>query len=296
MASSLQFDPCRPFGVVCHDAGGANQVIAMLQRRSWSPTVACMAGPASLLWQQAFPDQCFVSDLPHLAGLDTLITGTGWASTLEHDARHCAREAGIKLVSVLDHWTNYASRFSRRGTVVLPDELWVVDEYAETLAQETFPDIPVIRQPDYYAEREIAAVAPMSPRFHNELLYVLEPMRSDWGRSEPGEVQALRFFLMLMPELGIPPGTVVRLRPHPSEVADKYAAFLNEDSVYPVRMATGTLVSDLSHSCWVAGCQSYAMTLALRAGRTVFGTLPPWAPRCALPHHGIVHLRDMVVK
>ena len=58
----------------------------------------------------------------------------------------------------------------------------------------------------------------------------------------------------------------------------------------------GSLSDALSRAKWVAGCQTYAMTLALKAGRIVFGTLPPWAPVCVLPHEGIIHLKDMVVQ
>ena len=31
----------------------------------------------------------------------------------------------------------------------------------------------------------------------------------------------------------------------------------------------------------------------LAAGRKVASTLPPWAPRCHLPHNELIHLRDL---
>ena len=43
----------------------------------------------------------------------------------------------------------------------------------------------------------------------------------------------------------------------------------------------------------VAGCNTFPMTLALRAGRMVYCSLPPWAPKCVLPHSGITHLSKM---
>jgi len=294
MESSEQFDLTCPFGVVCHDAGGANQIIAMLDAWGLLPAYACMEGPAKIIWHRVFPDSIPLSaDFTWLDRVSIVITGTGWASNLEHDARRFSRQAGKKTIAVLDHWANYADRFYRNKEVVLPDELWVVDRYAEALAHKVFPDIPVYLTSDYYGEREAALINPIEDETPNELLYLLEPVRSDWGRGDSGEFQALRFFLKCLPFLGLPEKTIINMRLHPSERKDKYLEFLDENSEYPIRMATGTLIDGISNSRWVAGCQTYAMTIALRAGRKVFGTLPPWAPFCILPHKDIVHLREM---
>jgi len=42
----------------------------------------------------------------------------------------------------------------------------------------------------------------------------------------------------------------------------------------------------------VVGCESFALVVALAAGRRVCSTLPPWAPPCRLPQPGIVRLAD----
>lgn len=289
-----RFDPSRPFGVVCHDAGGGNQIAAMLQHWHWRPAWAVVEGPAAGIWQRSFPGMAPAAGFSWLQEAAAVITGTGWASELEHRARCEARQVGCLSVAVLDHWTNYRERFVRSGLEVLPEEVWVVDGYAESMARELFPAIPVILQPDCYAEREAAQVAPVTAGTPNVLLYLLEPIRSDWGRGRPGEFQALHFFLECLPALGLPCGTEVHLRPHPSEAPGKYDAFLNDNGDFPVRQASGSLVQGLSHCRWVAGCQTYAMAIALRTGRGVFGTLPSWAPACVLPHQGIVHLRNQV--
>lgn len=288
------FDPSQPFGVVCHDAGGSNQIAAMLQARGWHPAWVVAEGPAAAIWQRDFPDMSTVSDFAWLKAAAAIITATGWASDLEYHARDSAREAGVLSIAVMDHWTNFRERFVRYGQEVLPDEFWVVDDYAEQMVQSLFPGKAVVLHADYYAEREVAQVASVDAKTPLSLLYLLEPIRSDWGRGEPGEFQALRFFLECLPLLGLPEGTEICLRPHPSEEPGKYHGFLREEGEFPVRQATGDLAGALSRCRWVAGCQTYAMTLALRAGRGVFGTLPPWAPACVLPHQGIVHLRDLM--
>lgn len=288
------FDPSRPFGVVCHDAGGTNQIIAMLKEYSWTPEWVVAKGPANAIWRQSFPDAFSVTHFSWLEDAVGIITSTGWASDLEHKARKLAGGMGVLSVAVMDHWTNFSERFVRHGQQVLPDEFWVMDEYAEQIVRSTFPCKPVVLHEDCYARHELMRIAPLDGQTPLSLLYLLEPIRSDWGRPEPGEFQALRFFLERLPVLDLPLGTKILLRLHPSEEPGKYAAFMREEGPFPVQLATGSLTEELSRCRWVAGCQTYAMTIALRSGRQVFGSLPPWAPSCVLPHQGITHLKDMM--
>lgn len=283
-----------PVGIVCHDAGGANQIIAMCNETEFPEAQAYMEGPARSLWRIKFPSRSMANKLTELlAETRTLITGTGWAGSLEHDARVAARQLGIYSIAVLDHWTNYRERFVRDGKLVLPDEMWVVDDYAMHIAGQTFPGQRILQRPDRYAKQQLHSILPIFEIKGNELTYLLEPARSDWGRGEPGEFQALRYFLSRFPKLGLPSDTIIRLRPHPSDPPGKYDSFLKTDGAWAVLLDDEDLSAALSRSRWVAGCQTYAMTLALKAGRTVFCSLPPWAPPCVLPHAGLIHLKDM---
>ncbi|NDF98965.1 MAG: hypothetical protein EB101_08595 [Chitinophagia bacterium] len=286
-------EPSRPFAVVCHDAGGAGQIAAILLRWGWHPAWVQARGPALEIFHRDMPCVPVRSEISDLHGIRAIITGTGWASDFEHKARLEARKTGVRSIAVLDHWTNYEDRFIRNGERLLPDELWVVDEYAEGLAQQLFPGIQVVRVPDSYAERELRHITPLSASTPNRVLYLLEPVRSNWGRKEPGEFQALRYFLAKWPFLKFPAPTAVQLRPHPSEDSEKYAGFLDKNGQPPVFWSKSTLSEDISEARWVAGCQSYAMTLALATGRPVYSTLPPWAPPKVLPHPGIQYLREM---
>ena len=290
----MSLDCAKPVGIVCHDAGGANQIIAMLRGESLEQVVVYVEGPARSLWSLAFPQHPLTNSLEALLSrVSCMITGTGWASSLEHDARKGARRRGIHSIAVLDHWTNYTERFVRGQETVFPDELWVVDQYAEQLARRLFPGTAVRRQKDHYAEQQLEGIAPISVGTPNELLYLLEPARSDWGKHQPGEFQALAFFLSCVPKLGLPENTLIRLRPHPSDPVGKYDAFLGEAKGIHVTLDVGSLAEAISRSRWVAGCQTYAMTLALKAGRVVYGSLPAWAPPCALPHEDIIDLKGM---
>jgi hypothetical protein len=294
MGSSVIAEVPRPSGIVCHDAGGANQILAMLRVEDSDGVMAYMEGPAKAMWEKSFPNRRLSNNVSELlANARTLITGTGWASNLEYSARRDARARGIYSIAVLDHWTNYLERFVREGDTVLPDEMWVVDEYASEIAGRVFPVTKIRQVPDLYAEEQVGMILPLSSDTPNELVYLLEPIRSDWKRGEEGEFQALRYFFEQLPQLGLPGNTVIRLRSHPSDSLGKYDRFLTSKGPPRVVMDNGNLAEALSRARWVVGCQTYAMTLALKAGRTVYCSLPPWAPACKLPHRGLIHIKDM---
>lgn len=265
----------------------------MLKMWDLQPAWVMVKGPAVAIWEHFFPGQEIVTDLPQIHQISVMVTGTSLRSDLEHQARLLAQKTGLRSVTVLDHWVNYKSRFVRNGCCVMPDEIWVVDEYAETLARKNFPGMPVIRCPDCYGKNQLGKVAELTSHTPHRLIYMLEPVHSDWGKDEPGEFQALRYFFQRFRHIGLDKITEVQLRPHPSEHSDKYNSFLNEDGRIPVRLSKGTLAEAISGARWVAGCQTYALTLALAAGRRVFSTLPPWAPTKGLPHKGIEYLREM---
>ncbi len=204
-----------------------------------------------------------------------------------------ARQSGLRVIAMIDHWTNYASRFVRAGTEVLPDEIWVVDEYAQQIASATFPTCRIRRKTDVYTQQLVAGLPPVAELTENQLLYALEPMRTDWGRAITGEFQALDYFLEHLALLELPADTLIRLRPHPSDPPGKYDAYLSRSCAYRITLDHGDLKDSIASARWVAGCESFALTLALQAGRTVLCSLPPWAPPCRLPHAGLVHLKNI---
>jgi len=278
--------------VVCHDAGAANIVITGLLetgRNDWRPY---MRGPAQKLWNAAFPDiaLCETVDAA-LDGADFLITGTGWASELEHVSRMQAGIRGIRTAAVIDHWVNYRERFIRNGETVWPDEFWVTDEYALGIAENAFPGKLVLLVPNYYVEKQLRDIVHIKKPDVPELLYVLEPIRSDWGRGIPGEFQALDYFFSSLAHIKCPADTVFLLRPHPSESEGKYNRWIESHPDLDIQLDDSLdLAESLGRATRVAGCQSFALVLALMAGRKVYCSLPPWAPPCVLPHGKLINV------
>ncbi len=228
-----------------------------------------------------------------LEGVDVLLSGTGWGSDLEHFARKLARQARIRSFAVLDHWVNYPDRFTRNGEVILPDEIFVTDEYSRHEAESCFRGTPVRIYNNLYLAEQLRQIPPLDDTA-NEVLYLLEPIRANWSRNGVGEFEALDFFMTHWARLGIPEDTLMRLRPHPSDPYGKYCKWIAAHASINVKLDENlNLALAIARARWVAGCETNALTIALAAGRTVISTLPPWAPACRLPHEGLVHLGRM---
>lgn len=297
----------RPLAIVAHDAGAANHIFAWLGDEH---AALCLAGPAQALWQarrgQASPTHSPASELGEvIAGAATVITGTGWASDLEHEARWLAQNLGIHSVAVIDHWTNYPERFVRNGEQILPDEIWVSDPYAFKIAQAAFPGLPVVELPNAYLAGLVAEIEALEATLElnqrdgaddalrrDRVLYVLEPIRQAWGDlPEPGEFAALDYFIAHRDLAWLAPDAEIRLRPHPSDPPGKYDDWLARQANPRIKLDSApTLAAGLAWAKVVAGCQTYAMVVALAAGRTVISTIPAWAPPCVLPQLDIIRL------
>jgi len=280
-----------PLAVVCHDAGAANLILPWIAADRPEPLLPVMQGPAAALWRARFGTTATLSVDEALTRASALLSGTGWGSDVEHRARRLAKKRRIPSAAVVDHWVNYRDRFQRLGEEVLPDEIWVTDDYALDLAGKEFADVRVQLKPNLYLEEQLADAPPLDAD-DRDVLIVAEPVRSDWGRGVPGEFQALDYLMERREAAGIPPGAPVRLRLHPSEPRDKYDQWLTQRPGVSIDQAED-LSTALEGARWVVGCESYALVVALHAGRQAISALPPWAPACRLPHDRIIKLSTL---
>jgi hypothetical protein len=285
--------------VVAHDAGAANLMLPWLDAKPGAKVF--MQGPAAQIWHQRFPSRKLCSTLQEtLQDAQFVLTGTGWASELEHEARVMAARQGRHCAAVLDHWVNYPMRFERAGFTQWPDEFWVTDWDARAIAEQHFPPERVHLFNNLYVAEQVRAIGPVPDK--GDVLYVLEPLSYCSEHPIPNgpleaaaEFQALDFFMRHREVLGLDAATPVRLRPHPSDPEGKYDAWLRSPKGVGAQLdAHADLVRAMQPASWVVGAQTMAMVVALCSGRRVASSLPPWAPRQQLPHASIVSLRDLV--
>lgn len=287
-----------PVAVVCHDAGAANLIIGWLSQSVGLKLHAHMRGPALGLWQKAFPDCAVVSLEEALSGAGCLLSGTGWASLLEHEARVIARSRAIPVIAVIDHWVNYRERFVRNGLEILPNEVWISDDEAFAEANRCFPNLVIRQFPNEYLLEQVVQVRALDATRNagksENVLYALEPIRQPWSSNDmrSGEFQALDYFLSKLNLLGLKANAKIRLRPHPSDTEGKYNEWVRSRCAkFDVELAPKeSLAQAISWADWIVGCESFALVVGLSAGKKTVSTLPPWAHVCRLPQAGLIHL------
>ena len=299
ITQNSEIDLQSPIAVVAHDAGAANLIAGWLKDVPTEHIRISIAGPALDIFAGEFPHLTNMGMTDALDGAATLLSGTSSRATnIEHEARVLARERGIHSIGVIDHWVNYGERFVRNEQRVLPDEIWVSDEIALSLAQSCFSAHPVRLLRNRYLDQlveKISAETLAKTDGKARVLYVLEPIREHWGSNDtPGEFQALDFFISKLGSLGLGNDTEIRLRAHPSDPPGKYNAWCAAHSRLNLSVdTTQTLSGLIAWADRVVGCETFAMVIALHANKQTLSTLPPWAPPCKLPHKGIRMLRDL---
>ena len=118
---------------------------------------------------------------------------------LEHNARIYARKTKITSIAVIDHWVNYELRFIRDGRQVLPNIIWVFDEFAKKIAQNIFKEIKIESHENFYVKNLVKKIKSLEKKnitSGNKILYVLEPIRKNpTNNSTLFEFEVLDFFL-----------------------------------------------------------------------------------------------------
>jgi hypothetical protein len=299
--------------VVAHDAGGAEILAAWINRRlkrasrGQAPPLQAaflLEGPALRVFARAglVADSTGTLNRPRAFSADEtwdwILTGTGWASDLEQWALQQAHRRQLMSCSFLDHWINYRERFTMTdGRLILPNQVWVGDPWAETLAREAFgsqSSIRLVPNPYFAAMRadfEKSGEVRVSSPNHQRFLYVTEPI-SAAAASQQGnlrwygytEFEALERFcrwLQTQTEFSV---EALRLRPHPSEAPDKYSATFASRSLNWHQSPPGhSLLQDCLWSDVVVGCNTMALIVGWLAERRILCSIPEQAPPCSLP-------------
>lgn len=279
--------------LVAHDAGGANHIISWLKNSKNKNFKFFFHGPARKIFEDNFPTKINCHSIDEvLTNVDYLICGTGWQTTIEIECIKEAKKRNIIVICVLDHWVNYLKRFNYKGDYFFPNKIWVTDDYAKKISDTTFPNIPSTIIENTYAKDILSNSDELSLK-KNCLLYVCEPIRSNWGKEIPGEFQAIKFFFNSLALMGYEENIKIKFRIHPSEEFNKYDLIFKEFKKYNISIDTDDIGTSLNKSLAVIACQSYVLHLSIMLKIKTFSSLPPNAPPSSLPHKEIVYLREL---
>ena len=280
--------------IISHDAGGAELISSMVYHKKLKCKFS-LGGPAKKIFEKKIGS---VKNLPFREAINKsnyAITGTGWATDLEYNAIKYAKDKQIPVIAYLDHYVNYKERFIRNDLEILPNQFWVTDKYSFDICKNIFPSTKLKIVDNFYLKDQLSQIKKIDDLIEDNLLYILEPTRNKWGKNKLGEFQALDYFLSKLSFLNLPRNTKINLRPHPSDKFGKYDSWIKERKE-PFKFLINESLSlneSISKSKWIVGCESYALVIAIEAGRKVFTSLPSWAHECRLPQKKIVKMKNL---
>ena len=284
-------------GVVANDAGAANLILGWVKNNKKLKYFFCVSGPAKKIFQDA-------NLLEECLGLDTLIrlcnviiTGTSYRSVLEHNARYKGKLSNIKSIGVIDHWVNYKRRFVRNGLEILPDLIWVFDDYAEKMAKSIFEKVPIEKQKNYYLEDIVSKIKSIEKKEHDftcKILYILEPIRGKGAKHEkPFEFKVLDFFTSKINHLKSRDSIEIRLRTHPSEIKSKYNEWIKNQELFISLSFDSCLEEDIAWADIVVGYESFALVIASACDKRCLSSKLPNEENSRLMIKNLEYLRDL---
>ena len=303
---------CYPqIAVVAHDAGGAEIVSGYIKRNNLHEKCRySLKGPAIEIFRNKLDPINNENITKILAQCDCLFSATSWDSTHEFEAIRKAKELGIKTIAFLDHWVNYGQRFIRRGDEVLPEDIWVSDEYGFEIAKNIFGEkihsIQIVENP-YLAEanfmlEEAEKKIALSKEIvtSNNALFLSEAISEHamkvygneryWGYTQ---LEAFQYFIENIDALGIKIKKI-RIRPHPAESVEKFLGVLEKYQFRIEISFSSTLWEDIAWSKIVVGCSSMGMVASLASKRRVVCVIPPQGGLCKLPQTEIELLTKII--
>lgn len=276
--------------IVSHDIGAANIINENLKK--FDDIHFYCEGPALKLFKQNYPNAVFFSDLEAAFNntYSLIITGTGYMTSLEHSARKIGLNKKFKTVAVIDHWINYESRFIFKEEKVLPNEIWVGDSLAFEIASNTFPKC-TIKKVDSYYKKIVNNIKKINNSLH-DILYLSEPLREPWAKTQPEEIEALLYFYKLIKKSSFSK-TPIRLRLHPTEETLLYKNAIQKHQLTLEFDPIKNLEESIANADLVIGLHSSALAIATDADKKVYHAFPDYGVKCKLPHAAIKPIKEI---
>jgi len=284
-----------------HDAGGA-EILSAWYRENCNryDCICCLGGPALKIFERDHQNLNLV-DTDAVALLnkeDWVLTGTSLESSLERHLIKSAKSSGIHCVTFLDHWDLYEPRFetNSNGKFILPDELWVGDEYALKLAKHADFKTKIILKKNPYFSYIKKEAADLNKTISADIVYIGETvsvkLKETFGpdaEKYDDELLIMHNFLNGLSEAEFS-GTL-KMRLHPREARDKYDTLFNKfRNCFKITVADSTesLLENIMEAKVVVGVESMGLVIAHILGKKVFSFRTGKAWSISLPFKEII--------
>ncbi|OGI11757.1 MAG: hypothetical protein A2Y40_01080 [Candidatus Margulisbacteria bacterium GWF2_35_9] len=125
---------------VFSDPGGAKPCLSLIEENNLSNVIAVSDRRYSFYHSFKTPVKIVNKNFEELIKIinpELIFTGTSYTSNIEQQFINIALKNRIRCYSFIDHWTSISKRFKNLdGKMILPDQVWVIDERAKQLAIE----------------------------------------------------------------------------------------------------------------------------------------------------------------
>jgi hypothetical protein len=274
--------------IIAHDAGGAELLSSYVIHHKDAVFIYALSGPAIKIFRRKLGVIKNFSINEAVSKSGTIFCGTGWQSKFELKGIIAARNMNKKSIAFLDHWVNYQERFAWNDKVILPNEIWVSDNYAQKQASSLFPEIRIRLIQNYYFEdikKEYKKVE-FNKRGQSKEVAVLFVSDNIDGVIERDffetkyllftDQEIFRYLIRHMDSLSSKVKKVT-IRPHPSELktATKYEQVMSECKVLCKIEGKVSLLEEIANNDIIVGGDSMAMVVAMICGKEVYSCMPP---------------------
>jgi hypothetical protein len=286
--------------IVANDAGGAEVLSAWVKKFYGPQYIFYLEGPAVSIFLKKLPQIKLCSekemwDLISCKKLTSIMTATSYEN-LERKVIQKSKKAGIKVLTLLDHWMNLKERFGlpdEEWELSLPDEIWCGDKYVLQMCLDLkFPKEILKLVPNYYWEeiKHSSASSSVSCK-PNGVLYLAEPigeyseaMFGDRFYTGYDEFTCMEYFFQTLINNSAK-NLIITIRKHPREPENKYDELIEKySSKFKIKISEQvSLLEDCLSNTYIVGVETMGLVIGMLLDKKVFTSIPPGGRKCVIP-------------
>ena len=270
--------------VSANDAGAAEYLVLIINELYPKNTFDFhLTGPArSIFAREGLKNKNIKKEIIKINSYDLCLLGTSLDCDTESEIIKTCKTNKIYTISILDHWVNYKERFLYKKKLLLPEEIWVFDEYAKNLAKSVlnFKNIKVKK--NYLILNKIKSYKEIPEYKPKHILYLTEnipPIKNVVIGQKFDDSTALGFFLknkkICEDALNLSDIKNILIRPHPSQKQFNIDLYKKKYLDYNFEINNSeNLLKQIKQSHYIVGVDTMAMVIAVELGKRVFSSVP----------------------
>ena len=268
------------YGLVSYDAGGAEILSRIVKYFPDVEFIFFTGGPANSIYEKNLKRKFFNSSLQEISKCDVVIATTGWQTNFEIQIMKISKAMGIKTICLLDHWTNLEERFLLDSKVVLPDEIWALEEKTEIELRKIFM-FKKVKIIENYLYKDLINLQKYSKKDKSKnikrILYLTEPRLEKlliYGNNDLFVNRKVFNYFYSNINFIIKNPYIINVRIHPSEEKSKYRWIYDLDTKIQFTEIEDIL-EDIMAADIIVGVQSNALITAQLLNKRVYSAVLP---------------------